>query len=170
MLVNETLLLRKAITYATRHGLVLGKRLGLGMHGTVLIAESKERAFKSAVKIFQHEEPYQKERDAYLRLQEDGVTNINGFHVPQLLRFDDELFVVEMTIVTKPYLLDFAGAFLDGAPKFSEEILADWEEQKREQFGARWSMVESVLENLRLDHGIFFTDVSPENIAFEDAG
>jgi len=34
---------------------------------------------------------------------------ILGFHVPQLLGADDELMAIEMTIVSPPYLLDFAG-------------------------------------------------------------
>src|SRR5438128_1235687 len=119
MFIDEKLLLQKAEAYASRHGLRLGDRLGLGMHGIVFVAESKGRVFKSAVKIFQHQEPYQKERNAYRRLQERRVDNINGFHVPQLLSFDDELLGIEITIVAKPYLLDFAGAFLDRAPEFA---------------------------------------------------
>jgi hypothetical protein len=98
------------------------------------------------------------------------VESILGLHVPQLLDFDDGLFVVEMTIVSKPYLLDFAGAFLDGVPEFSEDVLAAWEEQKREQFGPRWSVVEAVLSELRLRHGIYLTDVGPDNIAFLESG
>jgi len=113
--------------------------------------------------------PNAKELDAYLRLKERSVDNINGFHVPQLLNFDDELLAVEMTIVAKPYVLDFAGAFLDSPPQFPEDVIADWEEQKREQFGSRWTIVESVLSVLR-SHGVFFTDVNPDNIAFLESG
>ena len=169
MFVDEKLLLQKAEAYAVRHRLQLADRLGLGMHGIVFVAESKERVFKSAVKIFQNEEPYQKERNAYVRLKEHGVENIRGFHVPQLLSFDDDLLVVEVTIVTRPYLLDFAGAFLDRPPEFPEEVLTDWHEQKVEQFGERWAIVELVLAELR-SHGIFFTDVNPDNVRFLDSG
>lgn len=169
MIIDEKLLRSKAEAYASRYGLRLGDRLGLGMHGIVLVAESKERVFKSAIKVFQHPEPYQKERNAYIRLREHGVDRIEGFNVPQLLTFDDDLLGIEMTIVAKPYVLDFAGAFVDKAPGFPEDVLADWEEQKRGQFGPRWPTVESVLQALR-SHGVIFLDVSPENIAFLDSG
>src|SRR6516225_8085263 len=65
-------------------------------------------------------------RDVYLRLKENGIDTILGCHVPQLLRYDDGLWVVDMSVVTRPFVLDFAGAFLDKAPDFSDEVLADW--------------------------------------------
>jgi hypothetical protein len=170
MVIDEKLLFQKAEGYASRHAVTFGDRLGDGMHGIVLVAESKERVFRSAIKIFRHSEPYWKERDVYLRLREGAVERIAGFNVPQLLAFDDELLAIAMTIVAKPYVLDFAGAFLDTSPEFPEDVLADWLEQKREQFGSRWPTVESVLRQLRSQHGIILTDVSPGNIAFLDAG
>ena len=50
------------------------------------------------------------------------------------------------------------------------ECTVSYSWQEREQFGPRWPVVESVLEVLRLQHGLFFTDVSPDNIAFLDSG
>lgn len=170
MILNEKLLLRNAEAYASLHAVTLGDRLGLGMHGIVFVAESKQRPFRSAIKIFQHLEPYQKERNVYLRLKEHGLDKIEGFNVPQLLSFDDDLLGIEMTVVVKPYVLDFAGAFLDKGPEFPEDVLADWLEQKREQFGPRWPVVQSVLDDFRSQHGVFFTDVNPDNIAFLDPG
>ena len=88
-----------------------------------------------------------------------------GFHVPQILRADDDLCVIEMTIVTRPFLPDFAGAVLDVRPEFSEEIWAEWETQKREQFGERWKTVRAVVDTLEV-WGVFLLDVSPSNIRF----
>ena len=88
-----------------------------------------------------------------------------GFHVPQLLRADNDLGVIEMTIVTPPFLLDFAGAVLDVRPNFSEEIWAEWETQKREQFGDRWKEVHAVLDALE-GWGVYLLDVTPSNIRF----
>jgi len=34
------------------------------------------------------------------------------------VRFADDLLAIEMTIVTPPFILDFAGAYLDPAPDF----------------------------------------------------
>ena len=72
-----------------------------------------------------------------------------------------------MTIVTRPFVLDFAGAYVDAPPEFSEDIWAEWEVEKREQFGGRWGAVRAVLDAFE-DLGIYLADVSPNNIAFLD--
>ena len=59
-----------------------------------------------------------------------------------------------MTIVTRPFVLDFAGAYVGKRPEFSEEIWAEWQVQKHEQFGERWRTVEGVL-NVFEDLGIY---------------
>ena len=77
------------------------------------------------------------------------------------------LRIIEMSLVARPFVLDFAGAYLDKAPEFSEEIWADWRAQKQEQFGRRWPEVETVLFALK-KLGIHMVDVTPSNIAFLD--
>ncbi len=72
-----------------------------------------------------------------------------------------------MTVVSRPFVLDFAGAELDNPPDFSEEVLADWRAEKRDQFGERWAEVEAILGSLE-GHGIFMLDVNPGNVSFED--
>jgi hypothetical protein len=140
--------LQNAAAYAARYQLRLAERLGFGIHGTVHVVECESKEDRSAIKA--HNSPifYRRERDVYERLQQAGVSDVMGFHVPQLLRADDDLCVIEMTIVTRPFLLDFAGAVLDVRPEFSEEIWAEWETQKREQFAARWNVVQAVLNAL----------------------
>ncbi|MGO8925674.1 MAG: hypothetical protein ACLQU3_02085 [Limisphaerales bacterium] len=103
----------------------------------------------------------------YERLSAAGVNNILGFHLPQFIRADNELQVIEMTIVTRPFVLDFAGAYVGAPPEFSEAIWAEWEQEKREQFGGRWATVRAVMSALE-DLGIHLVDVSPTNIAFLD--
>ena len=51
----------------------------------------------------------------------------------------------ELTIVTRPFVLDFAGAYLNHTPDFPEDIWDEWEQEKREQFDTRWSTVQEVL-------------------------
>lgn len=139
--------------------------LWAGIHGIVLVMEGNVKAGKTAVKVHRSVEPYRRERDVYLRLSEAGVKQILGFRVPQLIRSDDGLQIVEMTVVTRPFVLDFAGAYIDFPPEFSEEVWAEWQAAKREQFGARWTEVLAVLGALeQLD--IHMVDVSPTNIAF----
>jgi hypothetical protein len=76
------------------------------------------------------------------------MSRILGFNVPQLIRADDKLHVIEMTIVTRPFVLDFAGAYLDQPPDFPEDIWTDWESEKRDQFDVRWPTVRRVLAAL----------------------
>ncbi len=84
-----------------------------------------------------------------------------------LLAGDDELFIIEMTVVSRPFVLDFAGAYLDGAPDFSPEVLADWQVEKLEQFGSRWPEVQAILAFLQ-GHGIVMWDVNPGNVSVGD--
>jgi hypothetical protein len=154
--------------YATRHGLSLGDELGHGVHGIVFATESQPRkdvaAVHSAIKVHEREADYCRERDIYLRLKQHAVTMIRGCNVPQLLRYDDELRIIEMTVVSRPFVLDFAGAYLDAAPDFSEEVLADWYVEKEEQFGEHWPTVQAILRHLET-YGIYVGDVSPNNVA-----
>ena len=80
-----------------------------------------------------------------------------------MLCYDDHLLIIEMTIVRRPFVLDFGGAFLDKAPDFSE-VMADWRAEKFEQFGDRWPAAESILRQLER-YGIYVIDVNPNNIS-----
>ena len=156
--------------YASKHHLRLAERLGFGVHGTIFAAEGNFKTGNQgnrAVKAHRTIDPYSRERDVYMRLKDEGVHEIIGFNVPQLLCFDDELLVIEMSIVTRPFVLDFAGAYLRGAPEFSEETWEAWEAEKREQFESRWPEVQTVLAALKT-LGIQMIDVTPSNIAFLD--
>ena len=120
----------KADAYAEKHHIVNGKKLGFGWDGTVYSTSRQ-----SAIKVFRHERLFQRERDVYQRLTERHVIRILGFDVPQLVGFDDEHWLVEMSIVSPPFVLDFAGAYLDQKPDYPPEVMADWVEGKAEQFG-----------------------------------
>ena len=159
--------MRRADDFARRHGLKLGEQFGYGVHGIVLAAESQSEPGRSAVKVHEQEPAYRRERDVYLRLQEHGVSELRGAHVPQLLGFDDELWVIRMTVVARPYVLDFAGAYLDRPPEFPDETMNEWRRDKEEQFGSKWNEVERILWSLeRL--GVFLVDISPSNISLID--
>ena len=122
---------------------------------------------ETALKAHNSVEPYLRERGVYKSLKAAGISEIIGFNVPQLIRFDDELRLIEMSIVARPFVLDFAGAWLDIPPDFSDEVWAEWEDEKRGQFGSRWPKVQEILGALEtLD--IHMVDVSPSNIAFLD--
>src|SRR6266480_1249478 len=162
--MNE-ILIPNARLYASRRELELAETLGSGKDGIVLVAKRKAQPADVAIKVLRWDEFYQREKQAYERLREIRVTSVLGFNVPQLLAHDDELRVIEMTIVKRPFVLDFAGAYLDKRPEFTEEIWADWEAEKREQFETRWPTVRRVLDAFE-ELGVYLLDVSPGNIAF----
>jgi hypothetical protein len=163
--MEQDFILKNARTYASRHQLELAERLGFGVHGIIFVAENKSKSGKTAVKAHREFAPYTRERAVYERLQQAGVAELVGFNVPQLVAADDSLRVIEMSIVTRPFVLDFAGAYLDAPPVFPEDVWVEWEAGKREQFENRWPAVEAVLAALK-ELNIYMVDVSPSNIGF----
>jgi hypothetical protein len=162
--MNEALIPR-ASQYATQNRLALGESLGSGKDGIVLSAKRKTRPASSAIKVHRFVELWEREKAAYDRLAETGTRRILGFHVPWLVGSDSDLLVIEMTVVTRPFVLDFAAAYLDRRPEFPEEVWDQWEIDKREQFEERWPQVQAILRAFE-ELGIYLTDVSPANIAF----
>lgn len=162
--MNESLI-PNARLYATPRQIELGDALGSGKDGIVFAAEHKNKPFGVAIKVLCNREGYMREKEAYLRLSKVKISSVLGFNIPELNGFDDSLLALEMTIVRRPFVLDFAGAYLDSRPEFSEEIWADWEIEKKEQFEDRWPTVLKIIaefENL----GIYLLDVTPNNIGF----
>lgn len=154
--------------YASRNRLVVEKNLGLGagIHGQVFLIRGALTPGGAAIKAFYEEEFFCREVQVYERLLEAKVRDIRGFAVPQFLRVAADLLVLEMTVVERPYVLDFAGAYLDDqVPKFDNEVWEAWEADKREKFGERWPEVQAVLADLE-QYGIHMLDVNPGNVAF----
>ena len=163
--MDSTNLSDLAQEYANLKGLTLGAQLGCGVQDTVFNAKNNTDRGRSAIKVHEREPAYLRERDVYRRLSEFGITTIRGCHVPELIAFDDERRVIEMTVVARPFVLDFGSAYLDYPPDFSDEVLADWRVEKQEQFEARWPEVQAILRFLE-GYGIFMVDVHPGNISF----
>src|SRR4051812_48976533 len=125
--MNE-ILIPNARLYATRHQLeVVAEPLGSGKDGIVLVAKRKAQPARVAIKVLRWPEAYVREKQVYERLRDAAVESILGFNVPLLVGSDGDLRVIEMTIVERPFVLDFAGAQLDMRPDFPEEIWANWE-------------------------------------------
>jgi hypothetical protein len=156
-------LIRVGKAYAARYSLKISKRLGSGIHGIVFVAKSKLRPGRSALKLHRDSTAYEQEKLVYERLRQRSLHRVLDFHLPTLIRSDDEFLAIEMTIVKPPFVLDFAGATLDAVSEFSEEILTDWRASKEEQFGQDWPKVSLALDELAR-HGIHLLDVSPSNI------
>lgn len=132
--------------------------LGAGYDGKVFSTDTN-----TAVKIFEYEKLYEKERNVYLRLKEFQLFEVCGCSIPGLISFDDELAIVEMEIVQPPFVLDFAGAYLDTPPDFPDDVMEAWFEEKAEQFEDDWPLVRSIMATLS-GYGIHLADVKPGNI------
>lgn len=157
-------LLSDAEAYASRHGLELCGRLGDGTQGKVWAVRGKGNLIAWALKIQASARDYQRERDCYRRLQEKDVTMLAGFHVPVLIRHDDEARAIEMTIVTRPFVVDFAQVCLDFPPDFSPEVWVEAHERWKTSYGDDWPRVRGLLATME-DLGIYYLDVHRGNIA-----
>jgi hypothetical protein len=162
--MNEQLI-PNAHLYAARRQIEIAEKLGSGKDGIVLVGRDKTKPLDLAIKVASRDDLYIREKLAYQRLESRAIIQVLGFNVPQLIGFDDELRVIEMTVVKRPFVLDFAAAYLDVRPEFPEDVWAQWEADKREQFETRWPTVLKIL-NAFEELGIYLLDVSPANIAF----
>jgi len=158
-------LFKIAEAFVQARGGRLGELLGFGIHGIVLVIESEKESAAHALKIHSSREPYRRECDVYERLRENGVCTLLGFQVPQILGRDDRLLALEMTIVTPPFVLDFAGAWLDFPPDFPDEVWQERGEKWASEFGADWAKAQAILAELE-EFGIYMLDPSPANIRF----
>jgi len=153
---------QRARQYAEKSGREIQDELGFGYDGIVFATSCQ-----SAIKSLRYRPLYERERDVYLRLLEENLSEVLGFTIPRMLHADDELWVIEMEIVSPPFVLDFAGAYLDVPPDFPEEVMQEWRAEKHEQFGDRWPIVQDIMREFR-KLGIYLADVKPGNIMFND--
>ena len=96
----EDVFIQNALSYADQHNLELRKRLGYGVHGIIFAAENKTEGGRTAVKVHRESEPYFRELSVYARLKQAGTKTILDFYVPELIRADDNLLIIQMTMVT----------------------------------------------------------------------
>lgn len=148
----------RAEQYAARHEIQLQSELGFGNQGTVFSTSRK-----SAIKVHERESFYQRERDVYFRLYQHHVSRVCGCAVPTLIDYDNNLLILEMTVVARPFVLDFASAYLDSRPDYSPEVMQDWQQEKQELFDEHWPDVQLILTQLERI-GIYLYDVHPGNI------
>ena len=131
---------------------------GFGQDGTVFFTYDK-----TAVKVFCRSDAFNRECECYRRLMYAGATKICGFSIPELIRLDEELLVIEMTAVKPPCFLDFGKAHLDQRPDFSPEMMEEWQQEQETRWGDHWTAIKLVLANLR-GLGIYYYDTKPGNI------
>jgi hypothetical protein len=165
MVDNSDLFLR-AEEYANfRNMSLVGKdMLGYGSDGSVW-RSSRFTAIKACYELRR----YNLELECYLRLREEGIGQIGLFDIPFLEDYDDELLVIEISIVQPPYLLDFGKVYLDHPPThlYDEQLMANAHVEWEERFGKRWSKVHHAMKMLE-KLGIYYYDPRPGNVCFGD--
>lgn len=115
----------------------------------------------TVVKVHRYSDRYRREFAAYQRFQQLRVGRLRGFHIPDLLQYDDHLEILELSFVRPPYILDFVEAHLDRRPETFD--LERIETESRRQFGQDWPDVRRLLEAM-MQIGIYYDDVHNQNI------
>ena len=152
-------------SYAQSNMLKVEKQIGFGIHGRVFLINSLIEENFSVAKVFDDDVYFERELAVYLRLRDLKIQKVGRFHVPGLVGFDPRCRLIEMTLVTRPFCLDFASAYLDELPSYFPPFDEDWHQDKENQFGSdSWPEVLAVVRELE-SLGICQTDVSPSNIA-----
>ena len=140
----------------------LASPLGRGTDGSVWTSNND-----SAVKALERQKNYRTELECYQRFKNRRIKSILGFSVPELIGWNDDLWIIEMRIVTPPFILDFAKSYLDQPADYSAVTMAEWDEEGQERFEGRWPRVRSLLSALE-SFGIYYYDAKPANIMFKD--
>lgn len=160
---SERELRERAKRYAESRAIqvILEGKLGNGTDGFVWTTSRK-----TALKAFERPRPYDSERDAYFRLSQHGITRTGRFSVPQLIDLDNDLLIVEMSVVSQPFILDFGKVYIDQPPDYEPGHWEESLEASAELFGRdQWPEVEEALGTLQ-NLGIYYVDVKPKNIDF----
>ncbi|MGD9853373.1 MAG: hypothetical protein AB7U20_00320 [Planctomycetaceae bacterium] len=86
-----------------------------------------------------------------------------GCRIPHIFANDDDLWCIELEIVSPPYVLDFAGAYLDTPLDFPDDVMAAWRAEKREQDEDDWPWIQRIMADFA-SMGVYLADVKPGNI------
>ena len=155
-----------AFAYALRRELVFTGRFGAGLQGKVWKVRRKGKLIPFALKLHLKRKAYLRERDCYLHLAGSAGFQVEGFNLPALLHWDDAALALELTIVDRPFVLDFAQTWLHRPPDFPVEVWEERWETWAEVYGDDWPRMRRVLAALEA-LGVWYLDVHPGNIAVE---
>ncbi len=119
---------------------------------------------RTALKAFNYQQLYRQELAVYRRFLERQFFQANEFQIPQLVGHDDTLSVIEMTIVSPTFIVDFASVIkLDTPPQFDAEIMREARLEQKENFEADWPKVKRAISKLEIV-GVYLSDVHPGNV------
>ncbi len=153
-----------SVEYETRYGARFIDALGDGKDGFI-----RKTAQGHAVKFFHDSDSYRRELRAYLVLRKLSLDQVGGHQIPRLLRYDDQLMAIAMTVVKPPFLLDFAAAYTEAEVArfgFTTEVLEEREQHWSEVFGGLWPAVAELRYHFERQTGLILLDLSLNNIKF----
>lgn len=153
---------QRLFAYCGDEGLEVQELRGYGVDGYVW-----QTTQDTILKVFRSASPFQHELAVYRRLHANGIKLLQGFRIPQLLNYREDLLTLELSYVRRPFALDFAGATLDSPPPGFDFEAAQWVQEKRAIYGAKWPEVNRLLDALR-HLGIHYPDVHRGNIRTEE--
>lgn len=164
MVMGDFELWRRVRLYAKGAGVATDRHpFDGGQDGTVWRTDRH-----SVLKAFERERAYLHELECYRRLRDSGIgTKLNGFNVPQLLGHSDTFMVIEMGLVTPPYILDFGKAHLHD-PRWPAHVIEGWNEQMADWWGDDVKQVRLLLAALKR-FGIWYYDAKPGNVRIRDS-
>lgn len=119
--------------YCMSRGRIPIQLMGFGVEGFVWRSETD-----SIVKVHLFPREFRQEVLVYQKLQARGLSRLRGFWIPELLDYDRELHILELTFVTPPFILDFATATLDAPPSGTDWDTPEWRAEKRQIYGKDW--------------------------------
>ena len=92
---------------------------------------------------------------------------VAGHAVPILKYVDEDLSALEMSIVERPFLLDFAGAKRpEEVPDFDQAVLDEHLEHLHDLFDDQWADALHVADVFRRETGFILLDIHPGDVAF----
>src|SRR5258708_7244360 len=94
-------------TYEAGYACRLYEALGSGKGQDGFVLRSNRG---TAVKFFDSADRFCRELEVYHLLYDRGILSIAGHAVPLFVNADEDLRAIEMSIVERPFVLDFAGA------------------------------------------------------------
>jgi hypothetical protein len=94
------------------------ERLGWGIGGYVYLSPDGQ----TAVKVHRTDEFFNRETQAYERLRQLRITEVNGIVVPTLHDYRRDIRVIRMDVVVPPFLVDFAGVSFT-PPDFWSDVM-----------------------------------------------
>lgn len=144
------------------HGISITQELGHGTQGVVYQTRTN-----TAIKVYDLSSGYFRERDIYMRLRERLIDSVRKFKIPRILNWNNELLVLEMSIVHVPCMLDFGGAYLDDCPEHLLIRDEEWEIDKKEEFGEHWEEAKAIIREVEVRADIWLADINTGNIKFE---